>query len=68
MSSATVLEYVRDGRIPAAHTPGGRYLFDLEEVRSVLFVVPLTPLTSPNHFVDIFGVADGVSGSKDVLE
>ena len=36
LAPATVQGYARQGLIPAAHTPGGQYRFNLAEVQAVL--------------------------------
>ena len=38
LSAATVQRYAREGRIPARRTPGGRFRYDVEEVRAALEV------------------------------
>ena len=46
LSAATIQRYARSGRIPARQTPGGRYRYDLAEVRAALSTRPATETLS----------------------
>ena len=46
LSAATIQRYARSGRIPARQTPGGRYRYDLAEVRAALRTRPATETLS----------------------
>ena len=68
LSAATIQRYARSGRIPARQTPGGRYRYDLAEVRTALRTRPATETLSATILTGGLGSGDlGVDSPAERL-
>lgn len=64
LSPSTIQRYAREGRIPSRLSPGGRYRYDLAEVRAALSVAPATQTLASAPLTGGLGTGEAVQVSE----
>ena len=64
LAASTIQRYARNGRIPSRLSPGGRYRYDLSEVRAALATAPATQTLTAAPLTGGLGTGEAVQVSE----